>query len=205
MTFIIFLKIFFVCLLGAMSPGPSMVMVLNNSIFKNRIHGVLTAIGHGIGISIYAVFAVIGIGVIIKTNIIVFNSIQFLSVIFLLYLGLKSIFSKNKINFDEKFFENGAVSFFQGFSISILNPKILIWFIAIYSQFISEYNDLIFNLFLILTAGIVDAIWYISLACVATTRINFLKLNIQILKNVTGCLFLVLGMILLMNIIVDIN
>ena len=50
----------------AMSPGPSMVVVLNNAIFKNKINGILTALGHGLGISIYAICAVIGIGLILK-------------------------------------------------------------------------------------------------------------------------------------------
>ena len=64
-----------------MSPGPSMVVVINNAIFKNRYHGILTSIGHGLGITIYAIFAVIGIGLIIKTNIIIFNSIKSFSFI----------------------------------------------------------------------------------------------------------------------------
>jgi threonine/homoserine/homoserine lactone efflux protein len=42
-----------------------------------------------------------------------------------------------------------TISFLQGFSISILNPKILIWFIAIYSQFMSINSQLIFDIFLI--------------------------------------------------------
>jgi LysE type translocator. len=47
MTILLFAKITIVCLLGAMSPGPSMVVVINNAIYKNRINGILTAIGHG--------------------------------------------------------------------------------------------------------------------------------------------------------------
>ena len=34
-----------------MSPGPSMVVVINNAIFKGRYNGILTSIGHGIGIT----------------------------------------------------------------------------------------------------------------------------------------------------------
>ena len=66
MTILLFSQIFIVCLLGAMSPGPSMVVVVNNAIFKNKFSGILTAIGHGIGISIYALCAVIGIGLILN-------------------------------------------------------------------------------------------------------------------------------------------
>ena len=157
MTFILFLQIAFVCLLGAMSPGPSMMVVINNAIFKNKFNGILTAFGHGFGIGIYALFAVIGIGIVIETNIIVFNTLKTLSVIFILpwyskYFEKKSNkIKKNNIKF-------GVQSFIQGFSISILNPKILIWFIAIYSQFMSLNNDIYFNLSLVLIASIVDAL-----------------------------------------------
>ena len=99
MTILLFSQIFIVCLLGAMSPGPSMVVVVNNAIFKSKFSGILTAIGHGIGISIYALCAVIGIGLIVKTNIFVFNLLKILSIFFLLYLGIQTIRSRNKIDF----------------------------------------------------------------------------------------------------------
>ena len=118
MSFLIFSQIFFVCLLGAMSPGPSMVVVINNAVFKNRYHGILTSIGHGVGITIYATFAVIGIGLIIKTNLFFFYGIKFLSVIFLIYLGIRSIINVNQINFNQKKEIRGSVtSFFEGFSL----------------------------------------------------------------------------------------
>ena len=126
MSLIVFLKIFTVCILGAISPGPSMVVVINNAIFKNRYHGILTSIGHGLGIGIYALFAVLGIAIIIQTNIFFFNTIKIISIIFLIYLGLKSITSKNKLEFDKKELRGGLMSFFQGLSISLLNPKIFI-------------------------------------------------------------------------------
>ena len=104
MSILIFLKVFFVCLLGAMSPGPSMVVVINNAIFKNRFHGILTSLGHGIGIGIYAIFAVLGVALVIKTNIAVFNGIKIMSIIFLIYLGVKSIIGKKNLDFDKNDF-----------------------------------------------------------------------------------------------------
>ena len=92
MSLIVFIQVFFVCLFGAMSPGPSMAVVINNAVFKNRYHGVLTSIGHGLGITIYAIFAVIGIGLIINTNILIFNGMKIISIMFLIYLGLKAIY-----------------------------------------------------------------------------------------------------------------
>ena len=204
MSTITFLQIFFVCLLGAMSPGPSMVVVINNAIFKNRYHGILTSIGHGIGIGIYALFAVLGIGIVIEANLFLFNGIRILSVIFLIYLGVKSIINKTKIDFDKKNnTKEGATSFLQGFSISILNPKIFIWFVAIYSQFMSLDNDIVFNSYLVLTAGIVDVTWYIVLTLLVTSNLalEFVKNKISILQRFLGVVFITLGFVLLSQII----
>ncbi len=201
MTFILFLQIAFVCLLGAMSPGPSMMVVINNSIFKNKFNGILTAFGHGFGIGIYALFAVIGIGIVIETNIIVFNTLKTLSVIFLFYLGIQNILKRSQIKLKKNKIEFGVQSFIQGFSISILNPKILIWFIAIYSQFMSLNNDIYFNLSLVLIASIVDALWYLLLVNIVTSKgiLELLKNKSYLIQRIVGCLFIVISIFLLID------
>ena len=199
MTLITFGQVFIVCLLGAMSPGPSMAVVIHNAIFKGRYYGILTSIGHGLGIAIYATFAVLGLGLIIETNIIIFNSLKILSIIFLIFIGMKSILNKEKLNFEKKDIKEKTISFSQGFSISILNPKILIWFIAIYSQFMSVNNELIFNIYLVLIAGIVDAFWYIFLTLAVTTAsaLTFFQTKILLIKKIQGFLFVAIGLVLL--------
>ena len=207
MSFIVFIQVFIVCLLGAMSPGPSMALVINNAVLKNRYHGILTAIGHGLGITVYAIFAVVGIGLIIKTNIFVFNSLKILSIIFLFYLGLKSIANKNQMSFKQENLTTEVFSFFQGFIIAMLNPKIFIWFIAIYSQFMSKNNDLLFNIYLILTAGIVDTCWYVLLTIISTSGLflNFFKSKSNILQKSLGVIFIIIGVVLLLDLFTKVN
>jgi len=199
MTLITFGQVFIVCLLGAMSPGPSMAVVIHNAIFKGRYNGILTSIGHGLGIAIYATFAVLGLGLIIETNLIIFNSLKILSIIFLIFIGMKSILNKEKLNLEKKDVKEKTISFLQGFSISILNPKILVWFIAIYSQFMSVNNELIFNIYLVLIAGIVDAFWYIFLTLAVTTAsaLTFFQTKILLIKKIQGFLFVAIGLVLL--------
>ena len=201
MSLIVFIQVFFVCLFGAMSPGPSMAVVINNAVFKNRYHGVLTSIGHGLGITIYAIFAVIGIGLIINTNILIFNGMKIISIMFLIYLGLKAITNKEKVNFENKELSGRATSFFQGFSIAILNPKILVWFVAIYSQFMSKSNDFLFNTYLVLIAGVIDTCWYILLTIMATSDValRYLKSKSDILQKLLGFIFIMIGMVLILD------
>ena len=204
MTLLIFAQVFTVCLLGAMSPGPSMAVVISNAIFKGRYNGILTSIGHGTGIAIYATFAVLGLGLIIKTNIFLFNGLKILSIIFLIFIGVKSIFNKKELNLEKKNTTENTVSFLQGFSISILNPKIFVWFIAIYSQFMSTNNELIFNFYLVSIAGIVDTCWYIILTLVVTTAsaLNFLQTKLIFLQKAQGLLFIGIGFGLLLNLLI---
>ena len=203
MTLITFAQVFTVCLLGAMSPGPSMAIVINNAIFKGRYNGILTSIGHGIGITVYASFAVLGLGLIIETNIFIFNGLKILSIIFLIFIGMKSILNKEKLNFEKKDLKENTISFLQGFSISILNPKILVWFIAIYSQFMSANNDLLFNIYLVSIAGVVDACWYIILTLAVTTAsaLSFFQTKIILIQKMQGIFFIILGLGLLVNLL----
>ena len=203
MTILLFVKITIVCLLGAMSPGPSMVVVINNAIYKNRINGILTAIGHGFGIGIYAFFAVLGIGLIIKTNLFLFNTIKILSIFFLFYLGFQAIVNNSKMNFEENVIKFGVKSFLEGFAISILNPKILIWFLAIYSQFMSASNDYILNISLILIASLVDALWYIILVKLVTAKgvLEKLKSKLQLIQKLIGYLFITISIFLIIGLL----
>jgi len=203
MTLITFTQVFIICLLGAMSPGPSMAVVINIAIFKGRYNGILTSLGHGIGITVYATFAVLGLGLIIKTNIYIFNSLKILSIIFLIFIGVKSIINKEKLILETNNTKENTISFLQGFGISILNPKIFVWFIAIYSQFMSINNNLIFNIHLISIAGIIDACWYILLTMAVTTKsaLDFFQKRIYLIKRIQGFFFITIGLTLLIRLI----
>ena len=199
MTLITFLQVFAICLLGAISPGPSMVVVISNAIFKGKYNGILTSIGHGTGIAIYATFAVLGLGFIIKTNIFIFHSLKVLSIIFLIFIGINLILNKEKIDLTKKNTKEELVSFFQGLSISILNPKIFIWFIAFFSQFMSDSSNFLYNFILISTAGVVDTCWYIFLTTLASSsifRLFFAKKSAQI-KKIIGTIYLIISMALI--------
>ena len=136
MTFFVWSQFALVCLLGAMSPGPSLALIINNSIQYNRISGIIASIAHGLGIFIYATSTVIILEFILRNSETIYFIIQVFGSIFLMFLSLFFLFKKindkelgnNKIN---------SNSFVQGFVIAIINPKILVWFVAIYSQFIN--------------------------------------------------------------------
>ena len=97
--------------------------------------------------------------------------------------------------------KSGSKSFIQGLSISILNPKIFIWFLAIYSQFMSVNNDFILNLFLVLIASTVDALWYILLVIIVTSKsvIEFIKDKYLLAQRIIGIFFIIIALVLIVE------
>ena len=204
MSLFVWFQFALVCIAGAMSPGPSLALVIRNNIIYNRLTGIMTSIGHGLGIAVYATMAVFGLGLILQTNQSLFLLIQVLGLIFLFFLGVLFIFQKNSGEIINKNKDQKQInSFFQGFLIAIINPKILIWFTAIYSQFISVEANMTFNIILISTASIIDATWYIIISLIITSYgvKNFLIDKKDLIRKITGFILLIISLILLLNII----
>ena len=187
MTFIFWLQFLAVCVAGAMSPGYSLVLVIRNSTKYNRLAGIMTATGHGLGMGIYAIFAVTGLIIILATNIYIFKSIQIAGIIFLFVFGILFIIQKNEQLLIENN-QNSLNSFLQGFSISILNPKILVWFSAVFSQFVKNDSTFLTNTILVITASTIDCIWYILVALIVTSYgfKDFFQKRINTIQKISG-------------------
>ena len=202
MSFFVWSQLALVCLLGAMSPGPSLAVIIRNSVTYSRTSGIFTALGHGFGMSLYATIAVIGLGIIVQKYINFFFLIQVIGSIFLACLGLLFIFKSNeKVEIHHAKIHSN--SFFQGFLIAILNPKILIWFTAIYSHFIRAEADYFEKIILVSTAAIIDAVWYTLVSVLVTGygfKIIFEKQK-PLIQKLMGVLLIMISIILLYKLI----
>ena len=202
MSFFLFIKIFFICLFGAMSPGPSMLVIVNSAL-KSKLNGYMSSIGHGLGIGIYALFVVIGLEFLTHNYFNIFIVLKISSIIFLLYIGVISILkNQEKITNKKKLDENRS-AFVEGFAIAILNPKIFIFFTAIYSQFLSLDNNFILNFTLVFTAMIVDVMWYVILTILVTVLgfKNFFDKRIFLIRKIVGSLFILISVVLMINLL----
>lgn len=78
MTFAVWLSLFSICLLGAMSPGPSMAIVAKHSLAGGRINGFVTAWAHATGIGIYALITLVGLAALLHQSPVLFKGISYL-------------------------------------------------------------------------------------------------------------------------------
>lgn len=148
-----------ICFLGAFSPGPSLLIIVHNTLKYGSNAGYKCSFGHSCGIFLYALLACFFLVFLINFNSNFYYFFRILGVFYLIYLSIKLIRNKISDNKNESF-ENKNF-FLNGFYISFLNPKIGIFFISLFSQFIYLGNDFYFYLILSLVASFVDFFVYV--------------------------------------------
>ncbi|MBY6186671.1 LysE family translocator [Marinobacter hydrocarbonoclasticus] len=199
MTFTLWLSLAAVCTLGAMSPGPSLALVIRNTVQGGMSRGVATAVGHGIGIALYALLVAMGLGLVITQTPALFEAIRYAGAAFLLYLAWQAIKPKPAPSP-----ENGQPEadpyrryqgFVGGFLVAFLNPKIAIFFLALFSQFVQEGAPWADKLIMMATAGGIDALWYalVALGVARTPLMGWLKTNTHWLDRATALVLTVLA------------
>ena len=162
MTITVWLSLFTICLLGAMSPGPSLAMVAKHSLAGGRRNGLATAWAHAFGIGIYAFITLIGLAVVLHQSPLLFKTISYAGAGYLAYLGFNAIRSKGGVA--AKLESGETVSAWQsareGFLISLLSPKIALFFIALFSQFVAVGHELSSKAIIVVTPFVIDGLWY---------------------------------------------
>lgn len=191
----------FICASGAISPGPSLAVVIRNTIEGGRTQGILTGIGHGIGLTIYASIAVMGLSSIIIANQSFFVFIQILGALWLIYIGYLMIKSSSSgfSNMQKKSIPKG---FLEGFMISFLNPKILVFFAAVFSQFIKNDINAFDKSVIVAIAGFIDTLWYVlvAVALAKSSLLVKLKANSSLIDKIGGSILIGISLYIILKV-----
>ena len=189
--------------LGAMSPGPSLAVVLRNTMTGGRRHGISTGVGHGIGFGIYAFLAALGIATALSANKHVEQALRWGGVLILLWLGttfLRHALAERGDEHDrhDQLDPSRSIGFIQGFSIALLNPKIMAWMLALYSPFIEADFPMETLIGMGLLGMSIDGAWYVTVATVLTTgdRAERLRSNAHLIDGSMGILMFLFAYIL---------
>ena len=186
-----------VCAMGAMSPGPSLAVVLRNTISGGRLQGIMTGIGHGIGFGLYALVAVTGLSALLLAHDSTFLLLQWSGALVLLWLSYNML-TYIPSNADESHEISGRKGFIEGFLISFLNPKILVFLVAVFSQFIDPEMNQMERIIMAILAGLIDTTWYVLVAAIlaGTPMIDTLRSNSVIIDRVIGLVLFFLALAL---------
>ncbi len=176
-------------ILGATSPGPSLAVVLRNTMMGGRSRGLSCAIGHGIGFGFYAAAVVFGLVTIMTELPTLFTILQVIGIGFLLYLGY-GIYVADATKLDYK--GGNREGFVEGFFIAFLNPKIAVFMLAVLSSVLDPGMSSETKWVIAIMGMSIDTIWYMLVALVLSNSNVLTKIqdNQVIMNRITGVLML---------------
>jgi threonine/homoserine/homoserine lactone efflux protein len=189
----------FASLMLNITPGNDMIYVATKSTNQGIWAGIISALGIAVGCLVHLLAAVVGVSAIIAKSALAFEVIKYLGAAYLIYLGMKSIFSKTS---KFELTQNEPISlkkiFWQGVITNTLNPKVALFFLAFLPQFIHtestnyHWQLLILGMWFNLSGTIVNILVAILFGKLGNWLVRFPKFS-QIQEKITGIILIYLG------------
>ncbi|RKF02923.1 RhtB (resistance to homoserine/threonine) family protein [Tenacibaculum lutimaris] len=197
-----YIAFFTATILFVLTPGMETIFLLNKSISQGRKSGIYTNLGLNTGSLVHTLFGALGLSIIVAKSAILFALIKYLGAAYLIYLGVTKVFSKKELIQEgaEEQKKNSAIKDFKsGFITNILNPKVALFFIAFFPQFISpdKIESPVPFIFMGVSYTIMNTIWYLFLVSFAGVFSRKVRENQKIgirMNKVSGAVFVLMGL-----------
>ena len=168
----------------AISPGPDNIFVLTQSIVNGTKYGIATVLGLMSGCLVHTTLVAFGVSAIIKENDSLFFIIKLLGASYLLFLAYKVYKSDAKIVLSNSNIQKESTFqlFKKGFIMNVLNPKVALFFLAFFPQFL--FSKTISNVIQFYTLGAlfiaVSFLVFTIIAILAGSISSYLKENAKV-------------------------
>ncbi|QGY31674.1 LysE family translocator [Pantoea cypripedii] len=195
-------SVFLLCI----TPGPDLAYVVGQSVANGRRSGVISAAGVALGSCTHAVASAIGLTALIAASPLLFTVIKYIGAAYLLFLGSKMVWgtfvSRSAANQEEgmavKTRSSARSLLTRGLITSVTNPKVLLFFIAFFPQFVVVDGNYHVQSFLILgltyaLMGLTTDILFALLAGGAASAVAKNATMQKLLDRVVGVTFIGLG------------
>lgn len=193
----------FVASLLVMSPGPNGVLIAKTVPTSGRSAGFANVAGFVTGFYVHGALSVLGISIILVQSAVAFSVVKYVGAAYLCWIGIKALYSAYK-GVDEGAKVTPAKrertlfkAYVEGLLTNTLNPKVSMFYLAAFPQFISVDEPSAGSAFLLVFLhSVINAVWF-GLMIVLLSRLGRLtqKGNFQRgLKAVTGVVFVGFGL-----------
>lgn len=181
----------------AVIPGPNALLVLFTALSQNRFLAFTNVIGVAIGFIVHAFISAQGLSFLLTQSSWAFMLLKWLGVAYLLWLGLNNILAGLKRNSLVKETRTPQTdsftgSFLKGLLTNLLNPKIVLFYLSIFPQFVSQESILFDSMLLGVTHALVVAIWFLVVILLAETFKYILTTaaSVRWLNYISGSIFI---------------
>ena len=119
-------------------PGPDILFVITQSITRGRKAGMVFAAGLCTGLIAHVTAVSLGVSILLMSSPVAFTMLKFAGAAYLLYLGVKAFLARRENHFELS--GDAAVSgkLYRKGILIILNPKVILFFLAFFPQFIDK-------------------------------------------------------------------
>lgn len=127
-------------------PGPDIIYVLSQSIIKGKRAGISVSMGLCTGIFVHTAAVALGLALIITSSPVLFNIVKYAGIFYMLYMALMSYLNRNKYTVsdaDSTDIQNKSFKklYKTGIMMNLLNPKVILFFLAFLPQFIGNNSE----------------------------------------------------------------
>src|SRR6267378_2488701 len=194
MTIEIYLTYVLACAVITLIPGPTVTVVVANSLAHGTRAGLLNVAGAQLGLGLMMAILIVGLSSVIAAMSWLFDWLRIAGAIYLVYLGWKLIRAPEAIADTTKATTPRGGFFLQGFLVMMSNPKGLFWFGAFIPQFIDPKGNYVAQIALLGITAMVVAVFSDGAYAVLTGRAGaFLtKKKVRLVSRLSGC-FLIGG------------
>lgn len=162
-----------------MSPGIDTIFVLNKSIAQGKKAGIYATLGISTGVLVHTTLAAFGLSLILSQSAIAFSFVKYAGAAYLVYLGITKFFSKEDIlNQDQSAtLEPVGKTYLSAVLTNTLNPKVAIFFLAFFPQFIqpAAIHDALPFVLLGVSYALMGLLWFMVLTFFAGSLSTRLK------------------------------
>ncbi|MGV2108144.1 LysE family translocator [Agrobacterium vitis] len=136
------------------TPGPDMLLIASRSVSQGRSAGFLTYAGIAVGCYCHATAAALGLSQLFLTVPVAYEIVRWAGCIYLLYLAYKTIRSQGAAFSPQSSLKrlSGKRIFTEGLATNLLNPKMALFVLALFPQFVNpEQGSLLVQMLLLAT------------------------------------------------------
>jgi threonine/homoserine/homoserine lactone efflux protein len=176
-----------------LTPGIATALVVRSAVRGGRREALLVTVGNSLGILAWAVFAAVGVAAVVAASAELFTTIKLAGAIVLIILGVQGLLARKT---DAPPPPPGT-ALRVGLVTSLANPKLAVFFVALFPQFIPDGAPVLPNaLAMAATIVVFDLVWYSAIAYfVARTRRAFVEgAWLRRVERLTGGVLVGLGM-----------
>ncbi|MET1531180.1 LysE family translocator [Burkholderia sola] len=157
------------------TPGPDTAYIVGRSVAQGRGAGLMSAFGISAGCCVHALACAFGLTALLAASATAFTVIKLVGAAYLIYLGVRMIIAKQAAAPSGAEAAQAAAAkplrqlFMQGFWTNVLNPKVVLFFVSFFPQFVSADSPHKAWAFLTLGAVFVamSTVWTSAVAWVA--------------------------------------